>query len=56
MWGGIVVSLLWAWGSRLDHQALAQTPSLVPKPADETDFHFSIYFTGNERANLEPCG
>lgn len=34
---------------------LAQQAPTVVNP-DDPNFDFSIYFTGNVRGNLEPCG
>jgi hypothetical protein len=35
---------------------LAQESSDPSKSPDQLTFDFSVYFTGNVRANLEPCG
>jgi hypothetical protein len=34
---------------------LAQQTPATPNP-DDPNFDFSIYYTGNVRGNLEPCG
>jgi hypothetical protein len=34
---------------------LAQQAPATPNP-DDPNFDFSIYYTGNVRGNLEPCG
>ena len=34
---------------------LAQQAPSTPNP-DDPNFDFSIYYTGNVRGNLEPCG
>jgi hypothetical protein len=34
---------------------LAQQAPAIPNP-DDPNFDFSIYYTGNVRGNLEPCG
>jgi hypothetical protein len=47
---------LFALAGSLFEPLCAQTPTLIPKPVDDSNFHFSIYFTGNARGNLEPCG
>lgn len=54
--GWVLFVLLLTLAGSLFEQLCAQTPSLVPKPPDDSNFHFSIYFTGNVRGNLEPCG
>jgi hypothetical protein len=34
---------------------LAQQAPATPNP-DDSKFDFSVYYTGNVRGNLEPCG
>jgi hypothetical protein len=34
----------------------AQHPTVPPTNPSTADFDFSVYFTGNVRGNLEPCG
>ena len=35
---------------------LAQQPTVPPTSSNTANFDFSVYFTGNVRGNLEPCG
>ncbi len=35
---------------------LAQDPAGASPDADNPNFDFSVYFTGNVRGNIEPCG
>ena len=53
---GVFFVPLFALAGSLLVQLCAQTPTLIPKPVDDSSFHFSVYFTGNARGNLEPCG
>ncbi len=34
----------------------AQAPSTSNVNLDDPNFNFSLYYTGNVRGNLEPCG
>jgi hypothetical protein len=34
----------------------AQHPTVTQTSSTTADFDFSVYFTGNVRGNLEPCG
>jgi hypothetical protein len=35
---------------------LAQQLTVPPTSSNTANFDFSVYFTGNVRGNLEPCG
>jgi hypothetical protein len=37
-------------------ESLAQQAAASPTSSSTPDFDFSVYFTGNVRGNLEPCG
>jgi hypothetical protein len=37
-------------------ESLAQQPAASPSNSGNPNFDFSVYFTGNVRGNLEPCG
>ena len=50
---GLATLALACWFFRM--APLAQQAPAVVNP-DDPNFDFSIYYTGNVRGNLEPCG